>query len=259
MLVAVLEKLGIVLSTVLVTVIVSALAVIFTHAVGFTYGVTVGASAVNFAMVAAALITAPLAFWMLRILFRLRAAEEKLLTISTIDDLTQVFNRRHVRDLAGHELHRAARYGYDLSLALVDIDDFAGINATHGTSCGDEVLRRIAQICVANSRNIDYFARYSGGEFLFVLPQSDSAHAKAFAERMRSLLGGTAVSCHARDIMFTVSMGVATYDGTSTELEGLLRLAEQALRRAKHEGKDRVVAFQPKLESRAAPDIAQPS
>lgn len=160
----------------------------------------------------------------------LALALERERELSRLDDLTGAINRRHFFELAEHELSVAARYHQPLSLLLFDIDHFKHANDTRGHQAGDEFLKRAARIGQEHTRISDIFARYGGDEFVVLLPHAASAEAAVVAERMREAMS-------AGDVM-TISIGIAEFRGGDT-LDGLIHRADEALYRAKNEGRNR--------------------
>ena len=100
-----------------------------------------------------------------------RQAHEEMRVLATHDQLTGVFNRRHVEDLVRKELERAQRHARPLTVAMMDADHFKAINDSHGHPVGDEVLRAIASRCQQTLRANDLFGRYGGEEFVVVSPR----------------------------------------------------------------------------------------
>jgi two-component system cell cycle response regulator len=141
------------------------------------------------------------------------------------------------------EIDRAQRYDRPLSLLLVDLDHFKDVNDTHGHAGGDEVLRAVADVLAAVCRDVDLAARIGGEEFAILLPETDARGAEHVAERAR---GRIAESHHrapsGAGFRITASAGVASLGREVTSAEGLLQAADDALYRAKGEGRNRVVA-----------------
>jgi diguanylate cyclase (GGDEF)-like protein len=173
--------------------------------------------------------------------FGVRRARD-LRTASMLDALTQVFNRGFLEERFANEFSRAERYERDLSILLLDVDHFKFYNDRHGHAAGDQVLREIADILRFGLRGTDTVARYGGEEFLALLPETSKEIAVRLAERLRQQVanhpflhrsaqpGGT----------LTVSIGVATYPGDANTLDALFEHADQALYRAKGDGRNAV-------------------
>ena len=159
------------------------------------------------------------------------------------DDLTGLSNKRRFRELLEKEAARAERFGHELSLLMLDIDDFKRVNDTHGHLQGDEVLRRIAEALDSESRGVDEPARYGGEEFAIALPETGLEGALEVGERIRSRIASQEVALLDGEgsIKITASLGAATLSGGPDDIEGLIAAADAALYEAKAAGKDRVV------------------
>ena len=226
------------IASVLVSVLVTVVVTVVTG--GGEVGPTGLAIAVTVPLIVAPLFT----YQILRLAARLDQAEIQLQVLATTDPLTGALNRRHFVALAEKEFARAKRYNGVFSLIIFDVDDFKHVNDTYGHPAGDQVLIALTNICHAESRTSDVFARYGGEEFVFLLPEAGHEHAVNFGERLRNILSAARIKYSAHEIRLTVSMGIATYRTGVISLDNLLTEADDALYRAKREGKNRV-AFQP--------------
>jgi len=158
------------------------------------------------------------------------------------DELTGLANNRAFRDKMEKEAARAIRFGHELSLLIVDLDDFKRVNDVHGHLQGDEVLRAAAAILRAESRGIDEPARYGGEEFVVALPETDHKGAVEVAERIRTQLAGRVVPLleGTGEVSVTASIGVATIPDDAGGVQELIAVADAALYEAKRAGKNRV-------------------
>ena len=168
---------------------------------------------------------------------------EEIYRLTTVDGLTQTYNKRYFLETLEREVNRALRYGRNLSLILFDIDHFKRINDTHGHLAGDQILRDLASLVQANLRREDVFARYGGEEFAVILPESDRDHAVRVSEKLRALVEERAFSYDDEPIPVTISLGVASIAPgqepiTPTEL---VAAADAKLYEAKEGGRNRVV------------------
>ncbi len=170
-------------------------------------------------------------------------ALHELVSVQAVtDDLTQLANKRAFRETMDKEAARAARFGHDLSLMILDIDDFKQVNDTYGHLQGDAVLKAIGRILAEESRGIDEPARYGGEEFAVALPETGSAGALELAERVRTRIAAEPVPLveGGGRIHGTASLGVATMPGAAADVRELIAAADAALYEAKRTGKDRV-------------------
>jgi diguanylate cyclase (GGDEF)-like protein len=164
--------------------------------------------------------------------------------LSITDELTGLFNYRYLQQRLEEEVSRAGRYGKNLSLLMIDIDDFKHVNDRHGHLVGDAVLAEIGQVLKAAVREVDVVARYGGEEFSVVLPETAAEGALVTAEKVRTAIAGREFTGAAagRDIRVTVSVGAASYPAHAHDKGALLQAADQALYHAKQTGKNRVSA-----------------
>ncbi|OGW60016.1 MAG: hypothetical protein A2V83_07590 [Nitrospirae bacterium RBG_16_64_22] len=166
---------------------------------------------------------------------------QKMADLAVTDDLTNLFNMRYLARTLEVEIERARRHGASVSLIFIDLDHFKEINDQHGHLMGSRVLVEVAQILLHNIRSIDVVARYGGDEFVVVLPQTDPAAAFAIAERVRrSIAGHTFLKGEGLQIRLTASCGIAAYPDHAKSKEDLIRLADEAMYRVKHEVRDSV-------------------
>jgi diguanylate cyclase (GGDEF)-like protein len=166
------------------------------------------------------------------------------------DELTGLSNNRAFRDAIVKEAARARRFGHDLSLLMLDVDDFKQVNDAHGHPQGDAVLRAIGRVLDEESRGIDEPARYGGEEFAVALPETGTAGALEVAERIRSRIEGEPVGRVNGDgeLWVTASIGVATLPGDAEDAGDLVAAADAALYAAKRAGKNRVETATPVAE-----------
>lgn len=168
-----------------------------------------------------------------------RESKWKLRELATRDVLTGLFNRRHLTDLTLSEMIRSRLAGEPLALVLADIDDFKKINDGHGHEAGDLVLTHTSDLFRNACRSQDIIARWGGEEFLFVLPNTGTEGAVAFAERLCTLVADMSVSHAGKSISFTLSMGVAIL-APDENLDVAIGRADNALYLSKADGRNRV-------------------
>jgi diguanylate cyclase (GGDEF)-like protein len=162
--------------------------------------------------------------------------------IATVDSLTGLYQRDYFTQRMGEEYHRSSRYGTPFSVLMLDLDSFKKINDRFGHMAGDRFLREIGTLVRSSLRGADIPCRFGGEEFCALLPETDLAGARAIAERLRSDIGALQLREGAHYLGTTVSIGIACYPlHFEGSVSGLLQKADEALYRAKREGKDRVV------------------
>lgn len=157
-----------------------------------------------------------------------------------LDGLTQVHNRRHFQERLHQEVAYARRHQAPLSLLMFDVDHFKSVNDTHGHPAGDAVLRVLAKLLMRTVRREDLVARFGGEEFAVLARGTDPANARILADRIRKLVQRTEIPFEEGTLKITVSAGVATLRGEDAEGEQLLKSADDALYRAKANGRNRV-------------------
>ena len=172
-----------------------------------------------------------------------RTELEKSLTIikemSIRDDLTGVYNRRHLMELLEHEYHRISRGGAHFSVAMLDIDHFKSVNDTHGHLTGDEVLKAVSDVIRNSLRSADFCGRYGGEEFLLVMTQTNINGALLCAERIRSTIEQSRFTSLGPNFKVTVSLGVTEFTGKE-DIPTMIARADKALYHAKESGRNRV-------------------
>jgi len=166
----------------------------------------------------------------------------RLEKLASTDALTGIMNRRALNDALDSELDRARRYSLAVSILLADIDRFKQINDTRGHIAGDSVLRQIGELLRREARSVDVVARYGGEEFVVVMPETALHGAAIFAERIRRRVMARDFADPGEDpVHLTVSIGLASFpDERVHSADAFIALADQALYRAKNEGRNLV-------------------
>ncbi|OHC83903.1 MAG: hypothetical protein A3J87_04995 [Sideroxydans sp. RIFOXYB12_FULL_59_6] len=171
---------------------------------------------------------------------QLAETARQLHTLAMHDELTGIYNRRHIVDLLERQRQLFNRHGTPCSLALFDIDHFKQVNDRHGHAAGDEVLIAFVQRIQSLLRMEDAFGRYGGEEFLLVLPQTHASDALLLAERIRLQVADTPLVMLPQPLQVTLSCGIAELQGQEN-VDVWLNRADTALYRAKAAGRDRVL------------------
>jgi diguanylate cyclase (GGDEF)-like protein len=167
--------------------------------------------------------------------------------LATMDDLTGIFNRRHLLELCEREFERAQRFNRSLSLVIMDLDHFKRINDAYGHAIGDEVLAIITDRCKNNIRNVDILGRYGGEEFVILLPETVLSEAIQITQRLCNQIANSPIETSIGSVSLTASFGIASYGIEVEDLNALMRNADVALYSAKRNGRNRFHAFTPDL------------
>ncbi|WP_445144862.1 GGDEF domain-containing protein [Dyella sp. Tek66A03] len=180
---------------------------------------------------------ASIALW----LYRLKRSQLRFKRLAQQDSLTGIYSRQHFVDAAELALRQAAKSTRSACLILMDLDHFKLVNDTYGHGIGDAVLKRTVTACQGHLLSHDVFGRLGGEEFAILLPECGPAQARDRAERIRMAIAATPVDGETRDVVISASFGVASTDRSGYELRQLMIDADNALYRAKHDGRNRVV------------------
>ena len=169
---------------------------------------------------------------------------EKIQRQATTDGLTGLVNHKTFYEILEKELWRSRRYGGQISLIMVDIDNLKRINDAYGHRAGDKVIREISKKIKECIRQIDTAARYGGDEFAVILPNTPLADAVIAAERMVDSVSESPITWKKEQIALSISVGVGQYDAESSP-EDITSRSDQALYTAKQAGKNTVRIFEP--------------
>ena len=175
---------------------------------------------------------------------RLRDNVQMSMELAVTDPLTGLYNRRYMESHVTSLVEQALARGKPLALLVLDIDYFKAVNDAHGHDAGDDVLREFATRLKKAIRGIDLACRYGGEEFVVVMPETDMAIAAIVAERIRRRIAGEpfSIGSGAAALDVTISVGIAALSGVSDTPAAIIKRADQALYRAKRDGRNRVVA-----------------
>lgn len=167
---------------------------------------------------------------------------KELEEMATIDELTGLHNRRHLKAISEIEMHRYQRNKKPFAILMLDLDHFKAINDTWGHGGGDTVLRAFSTSVKQNIRAMDIFGRYGGEEFMILMPETAKEMAMETAQRICRLVENLAVPFEDNIISCTVSIGVSgTWAQENPDLESLIQDADKALYAAKHQGRNQAV------------------
>lgn len=167
------------------------------------------------------------------------ALQRELRELASIDALTGLHNRRELERRIDREISHSRRHGQPLSVVIGDLDHFKRVNDQFGHAVGDDVLRSVGERMRQNLRAEDLAVRWGGEEFLLLLPATDLEQAAQVAEKIRAAIASHPIACSGRGIPVTISLGVAELSDHE-DVSELVRRADDAMYRAKAEGRDRV-------------------
>ncbi|MCX8037148.1 MAG: GGDEF domain-containing protein [Candidatus Sumerlaeia bacterium] len=175
-----------------------------------------------------------------------QAYRRQLDVLGYVDELTGLLRRKRVIERLGAEINRGWRSGEPLSCALLAVDHFRTINGQYGQAAGDAVLRTVGRILAETGRQYDAAGRHGSDEFILVYPNTTLEDAARAAERIRRRVAECEFACQGQGFSVTVSAGVTQADPVELEMtDSVIQRADEALRRAKAEGGNRVAAFAP--------------
>jgi diguanylate cyclase (GGDEF)-like protein len=174
----------------------------------------------------------------------LKIALEQVQQMATHDVLTGLYNRRFMQDRLEDAVKRFERYGERFTIVLIDLDHFKRVNDQYGHKVGDQALMAFANASGIVLRETDIIARWGGEEFIFLLPNTNADKALIALARLRHTLATCAVSSDVPSLRVKFSAGVAVHE-TIAPLNGTLERADEALYKAKSEGRDRDVTAPP--------------
>lgn len=168
---------------------------------------------------------------------------QKLQTLAITDGLTKVYRRRHFLERYHDEILRTKKYKLNLSFLMIDIDHFKNFNEQYGHLYGDAVLGEVAKILRQGIREVDLVCRYGGEEFAIMLPETTKSQAELVAERLRQNIAANRFSAYGETTTITISIGIASLPEDAVEGQALIDKADEALFRAKREGRNRICLY----------------
>jgi diguanylate cyclase (GGDEF)-like protein len=173
----------------------------------------------------------------------LEIANQQLELLSNKDVLTDLFNRRYFENALHDEFERSRRYNRTFALIMFDIDNFKNINDQYGHPCGDQVIKAIADYLINTSRSSDVLSRIGGEEFTLILPAQSEANIMSIIERIRIDISNIKVKYDEHTVQFTCSFGIAIFDQNVKDIHTFIKMADQAMYKAKKMGRNRTELF----------------
>jgi len=232
---------------IIITIVTLFLALICTLVIEFCLhkiGVNVHPAVAVFIATCVALIITPIMSWhFVGLIIIINQLEGEMRALATYDTLTGLLSRREFIARAEHYFKVAKREGHEFSLIILDIDDFKNVNDQYGHIAGDKTLVSFGESVRTTFRESDLASRFGGDEFLFFLPNTTSAQARIFSERLHSKIR-EAVEVDDLRINYTASMGLATYPEAAVEhIDEIISAADKALYHAKNNGGNQTQVF----------------
>lgn len=171
-------------------------------------------------------------------LMQLDRSNRELQQLASTDALTHVYNRRHFFNNSNAEFARAKRYSRELSIIMLDLDEFKSVNDRYGHAAGDMALVALAECCRNVVRESDIVGRLGGEEFAICCPEADLDGAIVIAERIRIACEQTLLSFHEAKFCVTVSLGVTRMVAADNSIEEIMQRADKLLYQAKSAGRN---------------------
>jgi diguanylate cyclase (GGDEF)-like protein len=193
---------------------------------------------VVFGIITTLLLLGLIYFFMSRLIKKLDETRQTIEKIAITDQLTEVFNRRHIMSRFEEEFEKFKRLKKNVSCIMADVDNFKAINDSYGHLEGDQVLKSISHRIRNTVRAYDILGRYGGEEFLIIMPDTSLEDARELAERIRTRVKEEPVN----NATITLSLGVVCVEESDRSVDDIIRRADQNLYKAKKGGKDRVVS-----------------
>ena len=172
--------------------------------------------------------------------FKIQEMEKELCLLSMVDSMTKLYNRRYLSKVSEQVISLARREQQELSIIMIDIDNFKNINDTYGHQVGDDVIVAVGNVLMSTERKSDIICRYGGEEFVILLPSTSLKNAQLVAENIRKKIECLDIEHFLdKNLMFTISLGISTvYLEEEKTIEVSLKRADDALYHAKKNGKN---------------------
>jgi diguanylate cyclase (GGDEF)-like protein len=190
------------------------------------------------------IVTPVISWYLVSLILKTYKLEKEMRAIASYDSLTGLLSRHAFFDNANHYYSLAKREKNIFSVMAVDLDHFKAINDQYGHAAGDAVLKLFGNVTNSVSRQSDMIGRLGGEEFALILPSTNTDEAFEFAERLHIAINKAVINYNKVLIRYTASIGLTTFDPESDDtIESMLACADQALYRAKHNGRNQTAAY----------------
>jgi len=175
---------------------------------------------------------------------KIQKQKDEIELLALTDPMTKLYNRRYFTQTSKHLLSLAKRDKTELSILMIDIDNFKSINDTYGHKIGDDVIIALSSMMLTISRKSDIVCRFGGEEFLILFPETDIDGALVIAQKIREETLNIDIKTEDNKIKFTISIGLSKIDIQNDEnIEISIKKADDALYKAKNNGKNRVCLY----------------
>lgn len=185
----------------------------------------------------------------IRNLLYTKKAIDKMVRLSVIDSLTNIYNRAYFQHRVRDEFERGKRYKRDFCCIIVGLDNFKHINERLGYIGGDRILKKIAEVIRSNIRGADILCRYGGDEFGWLLPETLLDDAYLAAERLRQFVVTSDLGNETGSVSITLSCGVSSFNNSANASEEIFTQAVEALQKAKKEGRNQTRVYEGERKS----------
>ena len=181
------------------------------------------------------------------------STKRQLALLSHTDDLTGLLNMRAFDLILDKEILRAKRHQQPFTILTIDVDSIKAININHGDAAGNRLIKVIASSILDCVRTSDILARYGGDEFVVLMTQTSTEHARMIAERIRAAAHNTSFDIHGHRVATTVSIGIASFPNSVLKAGDVFKKADIALHKSKQSGRNQVTFYEQELELISAP------
>jgi len=181
------------------------------------------------------------------------SAKKQIALLSQTDELTGLLNMRAFNLILNKEIQKSSRHKQPFTIVMIDVDDLKTVNDHYGHQAGSRLLKIIAGSILDCVRTSDVLARYGGDEFVILMTQTSTEHARMVAERIRAAIHNTSFDTHGNRVATTVSIGIGSFPDSVSTADAVFEKADIALYKSKQDGRNRVTFYERELEPVPAP------